>query len=76
MEYPLQALLRERKPEAKFIHTGVQNASARYRQPTGALPCVVVCLDCAEDAKRLELYRDFHAGVRIGKFVIFLPSAN
>jgi 4-amino-4-deoxy-L-arabinose transferase-like glycosyltransferase len=72
LEYPLQVLLRERKPQTRYLHTGVQNASSRYRQPIDAAPCAVVCLDCASDSKRLRLYDDFHISERIDNFVIFL----
>jgi hypothetical protein len=71
LEYPLQALLRERRPATRFIHTGVQNVSARYPQPSDRRPCAVACLDCAGDPIRLRLYSDFPAGVRIDRFVIF-----
>lgn len=72
LEYPLQALLRERKPETRFIHTGVQNVSARYPQPIDRRPCAVACLDCAGDLKRLALYGDFRTNVIVDRFVIFL----
>ncbi len=72
LEYPLQALLRARRPGARFIHTGVQNVSGRYRQPVGRSPCAVACLDCAGDSQRLRLYADFPASARVDKFVIFL----
>jgi 4-amino-4-deoxy-L-arabinose transferase-like glycosyltransferase len=75
LEYPLQALLRERKPETRFIHTGVQNVSARYSQPIDARPCAVACLACAGDLKRLRLYGDFRTTVRIDQFVIFLRES-
>jgi hypothetical protein len=71
LEYPLQALLRERDRGTNFIHTGVQNVSNRYPPPQGAPACAVVCLDCAGDTKRLSLYRDFGSSTVIDKFVIF-----
>lgn len=71
LEYPLQALLRERKSGTLFIHTGVQNVSMRYRQPVDASACAVVCLDCAGDAKRLLLYSSFRKSALIDQFVIF-----
>jgi hypothetical protein len=72
LEYPLQALLRDRNPAATFLHTGVQNASARYAPPVSAPACAVACLDCAGDAKRLSLYKDFPIHVPIDRFVILL----
>ena len=72
LEYPLQVLLRERKPQTRYLHTGVQNRSSRYRQPIDAAPCAVVCLDCASDSKRLRVYDDFRISERIDNFMIFL----
>jgi Dolichyl-phosphate-mannose-protein mannosyltransferase len=71
IEYPLQALLRERNPAVRFVHTGVTNQSSRYPQPVGSMPCAVVCLDCADDAQRLGLYRGFSESSQAGRFVIF-----
>lgn len=71
LEYPLQALLRERRPGVKFVHTGVANVSQRYAPPVAGRPCAVVCLDCAGDEKRLGLYGDYGTGVPVGKFVVF-----
>jgi len=76
LEYPLQALLRERQPGVRFIHEGVQNVSAKYAQPIGAHPCAVACLDCAGDSNRLKLYGDFQTRVDIDKFVVFLRVAD
>jgi hypothetical protein len=72
LEYPLQALLRDRKPAVTFLHAGVQNVSSRYAPPVAAPACAVACLDCAGDAKRLALYNAFPVSVPIDKFVIFL----
>ncbi len=74
LEYPLQVLLRERKPGTVFIHAGVENVSKRYQQPSSAPPCAVVCLDCAGDAKRMQLYSGFRNSVLLDKFVIFGPE--
>jgi Dolichyl-phosphate-mannose-protein mannosyltransferase len=72
LEYPLLALIRQKKPAGTFVHTGVQNASARYPQPVSGPPCAVICLDCAGDTKRLALYADFHKQVPVDKFVVLL----
>jgi hypothetical protein len=76
LEYPLQALLREQKPKTVFVHTGVQNVSARYAQPSSAPACAVVCLDCAGDSKRLLLYSAFTRSTSIGKFVVMTFAAE
>ena len=74
LEYPLQALLRERKPGVRFVHTGVRNVSARYAQPVAAKPCAVACLDCAGDPNRLRDYGDFPQHVTIGNFAIYFEA--
>jgi hypothetical protein len=71
LEYPLQALLRERNPQIKFEHTGVENASNRYRQPVAGAVCAVVCLHCIGDDRRLGLYRDFPTMIPEGRFAVF-----
>ncbi len=70
LEYPLEALLREQDPNVLFVHTGVANASTRYQPPVAYPPCVIVCLECAGEGKRLSLYRDFPVSSTAGKFVI------
>jgi hypothetical protein len=71
LEYPLMALLGERRPDARFLHTGVANASRQFPQPVARIPCAVVCLDCAGDLKRQQLYGGFPNRVAIGRFLIF-----
>ncbi len=41
LEYPFEALLRERNPRVQFVHVEVANASRKYKGPT---PCYVVKL--------------------------------
>ena len=74
LEYPLQALLREARPGARFVHTGVANVSRRFAPSVTAAPCAIVCLDCRGDDARLNLYRDFPTRVTAGKFVVLLPA--
>lgn len=72
LEYPLQALVRENRPDARFAHTGVENGSRRYAPSVAEPPCAIVCLDCLGDDARLKLYRDFRTEVTAGKFVVLL----
>ncbi len=71
LEYPFQALLRERRPEVRFVHTGVENASARYYPVPMPHPCAVWCPDCAGNAKKLELYRAYGTPRVIGRFLFW-----
>ncbi len=70
LEYPFQALLRERNPRVRFAHTGVENASAKYAPAEGPRPCAVLCLDCAGNAKKLELYSPMGKVETIGRFLL------
>ena len=74
LEYPLQALVREARPDAQFVHAGVDNVSRRYAPPVAAAPCAIACLDCLGDDARLNLYRSFPTRVAAGKFVVLLPA--
>jgi hypothetical protein len=73
LEYPFQALLRERNPGVRYVHTGVENASARYGATDPPRPCAVLCLDCAGIEKKIALYAPIGPPVEIGRFLLFLP---
>jgi 4-amino-4-deoxy-L-arabinose transferase-like glycosyltransferase len=73
LEYPLQALLREKKPSIVFVHTGVNNVSAKYAFRQRGQPCAVLCMDCAGKPGLLNRYRVYAQNVTIGEFVVFLP---
>ncbi len=47
LEYPFEALLRERKPQAQFVHVNVTNQSKKYEKPDQPNPCRVVKLQGA-----------------------------
>lgn len=70
LEYPLQELLREHDPQMRFVHTGVENGSSRYRQPVDSPPCAIICLHCVGDQHRLSLYREFPTVAAEGSFTI------
>jgi hypothetical protein len=70
----LQALVREARPDAQFVHTGVDNVSRRYAPSVAAVACAIACLDCLGDDARLNLYRAFPTRVIAGKFVVLLPG--
>jgi len=74
LEYPLQALVREARPDAQFVHTGIDNVSRRYAPSVAAAACAIACLDCQGDDARLNLYRAFPTRVIAGKFVVLLPG--
>jgi hypothetical protein len=74
LEYPFQALLRERNPNVRFAHTGVENASLRYAPQDPPRPCAVLCLDCAGIQQKIALYAPIGPPVEIGRFLLFLPA--
>jgi hypothetical protein len=69
LEYPYQALLRRSKPSIRFRHTGMGDAP----QPP---PCAVLCLDCAQRADRIALYRTVGEPLQFGHFLLFLPARD
>jgi hypothetical protein len=74
LEYPFQALLRERNPRVRFVHTGVANASARYADTGTPPPCAVLCPDCIANQRKIALYRDIGPPIEIGRFLLFLKK--
>jgi hypothetical protein len=72
LEYPFQALLRERNPKVRFVHTGVTNASARYAGADLSAPCAVLCPDCIANQQKIARYREVGPPVEIGRFLLFL----
>jgi hypothetical protein len=75
LEYPFQALLRQRNPAVRFVHTGVENASARYAPPNPPSPCVVLCPDCIGNQKKIALYAPVGPPIEIGRFLLFMDGA-
>jgi hypothetical protein len=73
LEYPFQALLREKKPGVVFVHTGVNNASAKYAFRQREQPCAVLCLDCSGKPELLNRYGSYGQTATVGEFVVFLP---
>jgi hypothetical protein len=61
LEYPFQALLRERNPKVRFVHA-----------PITPPPCAVLCPDCIGNQRKLDLYRANGPPVEIGRFLLFL----
>jgi hypothetical protein len=71
LEYPFQALLRQCNPAVRFVHTGVENASARYAPANAPEPCAVLCPDCIGNQKKIGRYRAVGPPMEIGRFLWF-----
>jgi hypothetical protein len=69
VEYPFQALLREREPEVRFVHVGVETASKKYGAAEKV--CAVFCPDCAGVEEKAERYSGVGERVTVGKFWVF-----
>jgi hypothetical protein len=74
LEYPLQALVREREPAARFYHAGVANRTLRYFPPNRPQPCAVVCLECAGKPGKLAQYQLVGQPAALGGLVLFLSE--
>ncbi len=48
VEYPLIALVRQRNPQAHFLHVRVNNPSSKFAAAGAPAPCAVVCLGCGD----------------------------
>ena len=71
-EYPFQALVRERNPAVRFVHTGVENRSARYEPSVPPRPCAVLCFECADEGRKIARYESIGPPAVLGRFVLFL----
>lgn len=67
LEYPFQALLRERHPGVRFWHVGMGHP---------ARPCAVFCPDCAGVPGKAAAYSDTGPPLEIGHFLLFLPPTR
>ena len=72
LEYPFQALLLERNPKVHFVHTGVENASARYYPANRPQVCAVFCPDCAGLADKVARYSGVGPPITQEHFLLFL----
>ena len=72
LEYPFQALLLERNPNVRFVHTGVENASARYYPAEQQRVCAVFCPDCAGLADKVSRYSSIGPPITLEHFLLFL----
>ena len=74
LEYPIQALLRERNPAVHFVRTGVTNASAQYAAAGAPPPCAVLCPDCIGNQRKIALYGAIGPPIEIERFLLFLKK--
>ena len=72
LEYPVQALLKQRVPQVRFVHTGVTGPAAKYADGSERAACAVLCPDCIGNRTKLALYAGWGAPVEIGRFLLFV----
>jgi hypothetical protein len=65
LEYPFQALLRERNPRVRFVHA-----------PAPTPVCAVLCLDCAGDLSKIAAYSGIGPPAALGQFLLFQSGAH
>ncbi len=75
-EYPFQALLRARNRAVRFLHTGVENASARYYPAEVREPCAALCIDCAGNPAKIAEYRAMGKPVVLERSLLFLKETG
>lgn len=75
-EYPFQALLGARSPGVRFVHAGVENASARYYTAGAPQPCAVLCMHCGGDAAKMAGYQGIGKPVVLEHSLLFLKESG
>jgi hypothetical protein len=63
LEYPLQALLRERSPGVRLLHA-----------EAGGTPCAMLCMDCIGNQDKITRYSSIGERIEIGRFLLFLKG--
>jgi len=64
LEYPFQALLREREQQVVFSHTVTGDT------------CAVLCLDCIGNQQKIAIYGAVGAPVEVGRFLLFVREEH
>jgi 4-amino-4-deoxy-L-arabinose transferase-like glycosyltransferase len=76
-EYPLFALLTEYGGAMKISYVGVDNPTASFKPNRAEAPCRIVCLGCAEAAKKWAEYSgESSEAEKFGGIVVFVPSTG
>jgi hypothetical protein len=63
LEYPFQALLRERSPGVRLLHA-----------EAGGTPCAMLCMDCIGNQDTITRYSSIGERIEIGRFLLFLKG--
>ncbi len=75
-EYPFQALLRARSPAARFLHTGVGNASAMFYPAAVPQPCAVLCMNCGGNPAKIARYDGMGKPIVLERSLLFLKESG